>query len=88
MLASNDGFFVFTISTWYLVNIATQSSPHSCPMVITDPDLRSLKMCLTCASWGSLVEGRIVAQVESSMLVLFTICTKGPVNVSWMSVQY
>ena len=41
----------FTISTWYLVNIATQSSSQSYPTEIRDPDLRSLKMCTTCDSW-------------------------------------
>ena len=81
-------FPFFTISTWYLVNIATQSLPHSGPMEIRDPDFRSLKMCPTCASWESLVERGIVAQVEGSMLAPFSTCKEGPVNVGWMSVQY
>ena len=51
----------FTISTWYLVNIATQSSSHSCRMEIRNPDLSLSNMCLICASWDSLVERGIVA---------------------------
>ena len=54
-------FPFFTISTWYLVNIATQSLSHTFPMEIRYPDLRSSKMCPTCASWESLVERGIVA---------------------------
>ena len=88
MLPSNDGFSIFTISTGYLVNIATQTSSHSCPMEIRDPDLRSSKMCPTCASWESLVERGIVARVEGSMLAPFATCMEGPVDVGWMSVQY
>ena len=38
-------FPFFTISTWYLVNITTQSSSHSCPTETRDTDLRSSKMC-------------------------------------------
>ncbi len=34
----------FRILTSYLVKRATQSSSHSCPMEIKEPDLRSLKM--------------------------------------------
>ena len=68
----------FVISTWYLVNIETQSSSHSCPMEIRDPELMLSKMCLSCASWGSLVE-----RGEP-----FATCAEGPVNVGWMSVQY
>ena len=81
-------FPFFTISTWYLVNMATQSLSHSCPMETRDPDLRSSKMCPTCSSWDSLVERGIVARVEGSMLAPFSTCTEGPVDVSWMSVQY
>ena len=81
-------FLSFTISTWYLVNIATQSSSHSCQLEIRDPDLRSSKMCPTCTSWEILVERGIVARVEGSMLALFATCTEGPVDVGWMSVQY
>ena len=88
LLASNDDFSIFMISTWYLVNITTQSWLHSCPMEIRDPDLRLSKMCPTCPSWGSLAERGIVAQVEGSMLAPFATCTEGPVNVGWMSVQY
>ena len=78
----------FTISTWYLVNIATQSSLHSCLMEIRDPDLRSSKMCTTCASWESSVERGIVARIEDLMLAPFATCTEGPVDVGWMSVKY
>ena len=81
-------FPFFTISTWYLVNIATQSLFHSCPMEIRDPDLRSSNMCLACTYWESLVERGIVAQVKSLMLAPFATCTEGPVNVDWMSVKY
>ena len=81
-------FPFFTISTWYLVNIATQSLFHSCPMEIRDPDLMFQKMCPTCYSWESLVERGIVARVEGSMLAPFATCTEGHVDVGWMSVQY
>ena len=81
-------FPFFTISTWYLVNIATQSLLYSGPMEIRDPYLRSLKMCPTCASWESMVERGIVAQVKGSMLAPFATCKEGPVDVGWMSVQY
>ena len=74
-------FPFFTISTWYLVNMATQSLLHSCPMETRAPDLRSSKMCLTCASWESLVERGVVAQVEGSMLASFSTYTEGPVGV-------
>ena len=81
-------FSFFTISTWYLVNSATQLLSHSCPIDIREPDLRSLKMCLICASWESLVERVIVMQVEVWMLAPFATCTEGPVYVGWISVQY
>ena len=81
-------FPFFTISTWYMVNITTQSLSQSCLMEIMDPDLRSLNMCPTCASWESLVERGIVARVKGSMLAPFATCTEGPVDVRWMSVQY
>ena len=67
-------FPFFTIPMWYLVNIATQSSSHSCPMEIRDLDLMSSKMCPTCASWDSLVERGVVAQVKGSMLAPFATC--------------
>ena len=81
-------FPYFAISTWYFVNIATQSSSHSCPMEIRDPDLRSSKMYLTCASWESSVERGVVAQVEDSKLAPFATCSEVPVNVGWVSLQY
>ena len=74
-------FPFFTISTWYLMNITIQSSSHSCPMEIRDPDLRSLKMCLTCASWEILVERRISARVKGLMVAPFATCMEGPVDV-------
>ena len=63
----------FTIFTWYLVNIATQSSSHSCPVEIREQDLR----WPTCYFWESLVERGIVVRVEGSMLALFATCTEG-----------
>ena len=78
----------FVISTWYLVNIETQSSSHSCPMEIRDPELMLSKMCLSCASWGSLVERGVVPRVEGSSLEPFDTCTEGPIDVGWMAVQY
>ena len=88
MLASNDDFYIFTTSTWYLVNIVTQSSSCNCPMEIRDPDSRSSKMCPTCDHWEILAEREIVAIVEGSMLASFATCTEGPVDVGWISVQY
>ena len=70
------------------MNIATQSSSHICPMEIREPDLRSSKMCLNCASWESLMEKGIVARVEGLILAPFATCTEGPVHIGWMSVQY
>ena len=58
-------FPFFTISTWYMVNITTQSSSQSCLMEIMDPDLRSLNMCPTCASWESLVEGGLLLESKA-----------------------
>ena len=78
----------FTISTWYLVNIATQSLSYSYTMEIRDPELRSSKMCLTCASCESSAERGVVVRVEDSMLAPIATCTEGPVDVSLMSVQY
>ena len=88
MLAANNDISIFTISTWYLVNATTQSLPRCCPMEIRDPDLRSSKMYLTCASWGSLVERGVVPRVEGSSLEPFATCTEGPIDVGWMAVQY
>ena len=81
-------FLFFMISTWYLVNIATQSLLHSCSMEIRDPDLRSLNICSACASWESLVERRIVVRFEGSMLAPFATCTEGHVDSSLMYVLY
>lgn len=71
----------------YLLNMATQSSSHNCPIEMRDPDLMSLKMCPVFAALESSgAKGMMAFCVGLIMWPLATL-TRGPFDVLWILVQ-
>ena len=60
---------------------AIQPSSHNCPMDISDPDLRSSKMCPVFALVDSSFASGMSARLDVSMFLPFATLTDGPVLV-------
>ena len=67
---------------------AIQPSSHNCPMDISDPDLRSSKMCPVFALVDSSFASGMSARLDVSMFSPFVTLTDGPVLVYSTAVQY